>query len=237
MSTVDTLTILKLLAKGRTPAFVAEAVSVHADTVHRVGREHGWPDESLLLASLQRLTAAAGETIPTREPAPHPVAKTPQLQMSRPVAKPAQPRPALGPAPGGTPNGAPVSPRPELTVDELVRACRRSESKRTQALGPKLAELADRITTALRNERETAEDKARRAAEREAAQAEVKRLEKALAEARAKAVAAGAPGGVRGGARECDVCGEHLKNPQALGAHKRHKHGIPGTPKTRSSSG
>lgn len=122
------------------------------------------------------------------------------------------------PAPTGTTNTAP-------SIDELIRACARSEYKRTQALGVKLAETAEKARAALRSEREAAEIKAARSKEIAAARAEVERLEKALAEAKAKAVAAGAPGGARGGPHNCPECGQQLATGQALGAHRARKHG------------
>lgn len=142
--------------------------------------------------------------------------------------------PTLASVPAPTTKPA-VPPAP--SIDELIRACARSDFKRTQALGVKLAQVAEKARAALRAERETAEVKAKRERERTAAVAEIKRLEKALAEARAKATAAGRPGGTRGGERICEECGRQLANGQALGAHKRHTHGIrSSSPKTRSAS-
>lgn len=221
MNRPDTLTVLKLLTKGRTPAFVADATRLPLAEVVTVAEAHGWPDRAKLLVVVNDLTLDLGAPdLPVREPTPLP-------SRPAPTAVTTPPRGPVAPVPGGTHNGATASPG--FTVDELVRACRRSEHKRTQALGVKLTELAERISATLGTERADAEAKARRAAEREASQAEVKRLVKALAEARAKAVAAGAPGGVRGGECTCPVCGHQLANPQALGAHKRHKHGIAST--------
>lgn len=74
-----------------------------------------------------------------------------------------------------------------LSVDALANAAARSSSKRTQALGKKLADLARVIRQRLNDERVAAEaaEKARR--EREAAAAEVVRLKAALEEAKKKA--------------------------------------------------
>lgn len=211
MTNTDELTALKHLAAGRSIPFTATAAGLDTATVDAYATAAGYPNTVRVKARIAELLAAGDTPIPVRAPE-----AAPRL---RPVPAPPATR-AATPGPSA------------LTVDELVRACRRSEFKRTQSLGVKLTELAEKITAALRAERETAEDKARRAAEREAAQAEVKRLEKALTAARANAVAAGAPGGVRGGERICSVCDAHLANGQALGAHKRHKHGIAGTAKT-----
>jgi hypothetical protein len=131
------------------------------------------------------------------------------------------PRPAAPPAtrPTATTTSAPPA------IDDLVRACARSEYKRTQTLGVKLADIAEKARTALRAEREAAEAKAARSKEVAAAQAEVKRLEMALAEAKKKAVAAGAPGGARSGPHNCPECDQGFGSAQALGAHRARKHG------------
>lgn len=132
--------------------------------------------------------------------------------------------PALASVPAPTTTKPPAPPAP--SIDELIRACARSEYKRTQSLGVKLAELSEKARAALRSERESAEVKAARSKEIAAAQAEVKRLEAALKAARAKASAAGAPGGARGGPHICPECDHELANAQALGAHRAHKHGF-----------
>lgn len=211
MTNTDELTVLKHLAAGRSVPFTATATGLPVPAVNLFATAAGYPDIDRVQARIAELLAAGDTPIPVRAPEaaprlrPVPAPPDPQRERAHPAATP--------PAP---------------TLEELVRACRRSEFKRTQSLGVKLAELVEKVTGALVAERESAEVKARRAAEREAAQAEVKRLEKALAAARAKAVAAGAPGGTRGGERTCPVCDAGFPSPQALGAHKRHKHGIPG---------
>ena len=226
-----TLAALKMLAAGREIRHVQELTSFTSEEVRAIADANGYPDLDKLAKAVNDLNVslAQRDALPTRD---HPV-------PPRPSPPPAPARPAEAPAAGGALNGGarPTPPQDAITVDALARACGRSEHKRTQNLGTKLTELAEKITAALRGEREIAEAKAKRDQERAAALAEIKRLEKALAEARAKATAAGAPGGIRGGARTCEVCGDQLANPQALGAHKRHKHGIRSSnPKTRSAS-
>lgn len=100
---------------------------------------------------------------------------------SRPVpAPPTRPTPPV--VDGAT--AAPGSAEP--TLDALVTAAARSTSKRTQALGVKLADLASVIRDRLRAERQSAEKAEQERAVREAAAAEVARLEAELREARAK---------------------------------------------------
>lgn len=223
MKTADKLAILKLLDKGRPPAFIARATDVPEGMIQALADGLGWPalDHQTIHTEIAGLELEMRGAIPTRQP---------DTLTSRPAPRAVAttaPRSPVAPVPGGTLNGAPA--RPAFAVDELVRACARSGHKRTQGLGVKLAELAEKITAALRAERQAAEAKAKRSEELLAAQAEVKRLTQALSAARAKATAAGAPGGARGGPHTCPVCEMELANSQALGAHKRHKHGIAST--------
>lgn len=94
------------------------------------------------------------------------------------------PRPVPAPSP---PPAAPVTGGgAEPTIDALINAAVRSTSKRTQALGAKLGELAGVVRQRLRDERAAAEKAQQENAIREAALAEVAALEAKLAEARAK---------------------------------------------------
>lgn len=223
-TTAQDITVLKLYANGRPADFIATATQLPINRVQAIATEHGWPDQAKMAEALAELTREAAPRVPVREDDTRTlrvVADPIPAAVSTPAVRRDQGTTAARPTPA-----PPAAPGP--SVDELVRACARSESKRTQARGVKLAALVDDIRAALRAERETAEAKAAREKARAAAVAEVKRLEKALAEARAKAVAAGAPGGERGGPRPCPECGDQLASPQALGAHRRHKHGIAG---------
>lgn len=73
-----------------------------------------------------------------------------------------------------------------LSVDALANAAARSTSKRTQALGAKLADLAIVVRQRLAEERRAAEKAEQNRRERELAAAEVTRLEEALRAAREK---------------------------------------------------
>lgn len=88
-------------------------------------------------------------------------------------------------APKVTPAPAPAKPAPP-SLDALVNAAARSTSKRTQALGVKVSDLATVLRQRLTDEREAAEVAERQNRERAAASAEVARLEAALREAKAK---------------------------------------------------
>lgn len=258
----DTLTVLKLLAKGRTPDFVAQATGTAIGYVQGIAGEHGWPDVARLQGAVDELMLDTyAPRIPVRAPepsrpspspgsgprpataaggTPHHVALAPHPQSSRPVPQPVTSTPPVpSPAPGGTPNGA-LDP-PGFTVNDLVRACRRSEYKRTQALGPKLTELAEKITAALRAERETAEAKAKQAEAFIAKKAQVDRLAKQLADARA-ALRELKPTGVTEAALDfaCGECGDLFATSQGRGMHTYCKHGAatstPSETETRSAT-
>lgn len=102
--------------------------------------------------------------------------------------------PPTAPRPVAVVPAAPATPTPQghrvdesaITVNALVAAAGRSTSKRTQALGVRLADLAKVVRDRLAEERTAAEQAERGRAERERAAAEVTRLEAQLREARAK---------------------------------------------------
>lgn len=232
----DTLTVIKLLAAGKSPEFVAAATDLAIGYVQDLADEHGWPDLDALAEAAARLSRDAGATLPSRAPASLVVARhgvTPQ--PSRPSPTPGSgPRPA-SPAPGGTPTVVHGH-----TVAELARACSRSGHKRTQVLGPKLTELADKITTALRAERQAAEAKAKASEEFTAKKAAVDALAKQLADAKA-ALRGLTPSGAAEAAPEhaCTQCGALFTTSQGRGLHTTRVHGA-ATPtpdtETRSAS-
>lgn len=125
------------------------------------------------------------------------------------------------------------------SVDALVSAAARSTSKRTQALGVKLHDLAEVVRQRLAEEREAAEKEERAKAEREAAAAEVARLEEQLRAAKAK-LRPERQGGVSPVQREtkprstrgvdlklpCRLgCDRIFPNAQGRGAHEKRTHG------------
>jgi hypothetical protein len=122
----------------------------------------------------------------------------------------------------------PTLPQPGLSVDGLAQACLRSENKRTQAMGPKLLELAEKARAALRAEHQAAEAKAKQSEELAAKKAAVERLAKQLAAAKAelrKAKPAAATSGGGAGEFLCDECGKSFGSPQGRGAHAFRAHG------------
>jgi hypothetical protein len=92
---------------------------------------------------------------------------------------------SAAPAPSVTLPGYRVDPA-AFTVDALVSATARSSSKRTQALGVRLADLAKVVRDRLAEERAAAEQAEAKKAEQEKARADIARLEAQLRAARAK---------------------------------------------------
>lgn len=134
------------------------------------------------LASGQTVEAVARDL---QEPRNNVIAVWRAMQARGETKTPGTPVP--GPRPLTSVQTGPTVRSDALSVDSLVSAAARSTSKRTQALGVKLADLATVIRQRLTEERQAAEKAEREKAEREAAAAEVERLEAALREAKAKA--------------------------------------------------
>lgn len=81
MNDLDTLTVLKLLAKGRPRHMVAAAVGVTPAEVDQVGGENGMPDQHLLRAAARRLESELAATIPTAAAArEHPLVFSPVME-------------------------------------------------------------------------------------------------------------------------------------------------------------
>lgn len=149
---------------------------------------------------------------------PAPVAPIP-ASLSTPAVRRAISTPAAS-APAAV---AGVAPDALLA---LVRACQRSELKRTQALGVKLAALVEQVTVALRGEREAVEAKAKQAEEQATARAEVARLTKQLAAAKAKLRGSAAAGvDEAAGHLACGHCGDLFASAQGRSTHITRKHG------------
>jgi hypothetical protein len=195
-----------------------EDAMLAGQTVPDFAREWSEPPANVL-AIFRRLQDEG--RIPRNGPAQ--VATTPK---TRPLASvPMEPTTGTGPA---------------LSVDALVNAAARSESKRTQALGIKLADLATVVRGRLAEERAAAEKAEHQRAERDAAAAEVARLEEQLRAARAK-LRPVRQGGVRSmpqrepqprSTRGVDLklpcregCERTFPNAQGRGAHEKRTHG------------
>lgn len=135
-----------------------------------------WSEPPANVYAVQRAMQARGDGNGRGTASPRPPAAAPVVAGARALTS--VPHPPTPPAADAGQSGP--------AVDALVNAAARSSSKRTQALGVKLADLAAVVRQRLADEREQAERAEKERAEREAAAAEVQRLEAQLAEARAK---------------------------------------------------
>lgn len=140
----------------------------------------------------------------------------------------ATPRAPLRPVPVPPAPVTPVAGAAEPSVDTLIAAAARSQSKRTQALAVKLTDLATVVRDRLRTERETAERTAREKEERERAQAEFDELQARLAELRPKLrVSRAGSGGTRraakpGGSIACSKgCGKTFRDRRGIAVHEK----------------
>lgn len=233
-TTTDTLAILKLLVKGRPPSFVAMATDQNETFVEALATQHGWPDRQKLADAIAVLEIdATTAAIPTREePPPIPAGLTTPAVRRGDGPRSTVHRPSTGDVSKQVSKELASGP-PPLTVDEIVRACRRSESKRIQALGTKLAEAADKATTALRAEREVAEAKLKKAEEFAAKKAAVDKLAAQLAKAKAE-LSALKPSGVTEAALDfaCEQCGDVFGTSSGRKRHVTRKH----TPSSQEST-
>lgn len=218
MTDTEVITVLKLLGKGRPLEFITAATSLPISRVQAIADKYGWPDQQKITAAIAGLDQAATR-IPVRA-APEPARGARSTNHGPSTAiPPSLVTPAVR---------RDLAPPPGPTVDELVRACRRSESKRTQALGPKLAELAERVTAALRTERDTAEAKRQRAEEFAAKKAAVDKLAAQLAKAKAE-LRELKPTGVTEAALDfaCEQCGDVFSTSSGRARHITRKHSAP----------
>jgi hypothetical protein len=162
-------TILRELADGIHVAVVAEHVGLPRDRVIQAASAHGYPDRAKL-AWAADIVAKGGD----------PTGAVPRTGATSPVTAAAK-----------TPTAA------VDTLAALIHRAARSSSKRAQAKGRQLADLADRLTAQLDAETDAArqaaveaarkaKEKAAKAAAQAAARAEVERLEAQLAQARSK---------------------------------------------------
>lgn len=179
----DRLTIVKLLADGRDPDFVATATTHTRETVLRVGSEHGYPDTTKLAWAADILTKQATDPIP---PAEH--TRPADLIQRRPGSP--RPAPQSITRPPGTLSAATPAPEPAASAPivvstngapDLITLGKKSTRARTRTLAERaekaLAVLAKELDTEIARNREAA----RRAAEEAKVRADVARLEAELA--------------------------------------------------------
>jgi len=177
---VDKLTILKLLADGRSPAFVATATKYTEERVRQISAAHGYPDLAKLAWAVDVVTESIEEAERERVTQP---GVTPQPRSPRvapvPRAK-AEPQPAARPAATEpTEQKEPSTAAAESdSVRGLIARGAKSQRARIQGLAAKAGAAIDALERALQ-----AEEEARRAAA-EAAQAKARARAARVAEER-----------------------------------------------------
>lgn len=212
----DKLTILKLLAAGRDPDFVAAAVGMSREDVVLAATKHGYPDTQKLAWAADILQKQIDDAARAATP------KTPVRPVpARPLAAPAGPA-RTGPRPTTV---------PDLGVDSAAALISRGK-KHDRASIRRLAERAEDLLSKLSTALDEDEEARRRAAERAAAAAklrsEIKRLEAELAEKK-RLLASGAAtetAAVRSAAQAAGVAPKDVR-AWAL------EHGIPCRPSGR----
>lgn len=187
ITAADRLTVVKLLADGRNPDFVAQATGHTRETVLAVGASHGYPDTSKLSWAVDVLTerATTGDRLPKAQHTRPADLET----TSAPVRRPAPPARPSSTSAGRTPT--PTAPAPTSAIAaadplaELIAAGKQSTRARTRSL----ANRAEQTLATLRVEVDSEAARARAAAEKAAAEAKVRadiaRLEAELAKKRA----------------------------------------------------
>lgn len=193
----DRLTIVKLLAKGQTPEFVASAMRMTREDVLIVAGEHGYPDRSKLAWAADILAKQdAADDVPEAEHTTvrdlHPTTTTAKTRPARrATATPAPtPKPAVSPDPA-TPAELVYATRP------LIAQARKSTRARTRSLADRAEKLLELLAREVQAEIDRKKAAAARAAEEAKIRSEVARLERELAAKKAllskSRAAAGSP--------------------------------------------
>lgn len=182
----DRLTIVKHLAAGKDPDFVAAATGHTRETVLQVGASHGHPDRDKLAWAADILAKKTDE-IPTAEHTTAADVTRPTTPQARPT--PARPRATQPPAPRPAPVTATAAPTPPVqpaagpadAAQALIATGRKSTRAATRALADKAAKALDRLAKEVHAEEQRKKEAARRAAEEAKVRSEVALLEAELA--------------------------------------------------------
>jgi hypothetical protein len=161
-------TVLKLLARGRAPDWVADATGRTPAAVREIGQKYGWPDKDKMLAAL----AAAGESDVARIPAAPPS-----------PARPSDPG-TTGLDGGATQHPDPGQPSPPAGRLELMLArCAKHDTAAVRTARNSVLSACTRLEQALQNAETRDRDKQHRDAEKAAAKARIDSLKRQLREA------------------------------------------------------
>ncbi|MDP3889843.1 histone-like nucleoid-structuring protein Lsr2 [Nocardioides sp.] len=184
------LTVLKHLAKGKTPEVVAVAMKLDRFEVVDIGSHHGYPDTDKLNKAVeiitQKLERQALDELPpaqiTAAPAPRrmPTPRSRQTagaESDAPAA--AQPAP-VSPAEDETAHDQHLVTRPD-EIRAVLNAGKQSSSTRAQKLTDRILADVERLKQLLNQEQEKAEKARRAAAARAALERKKAQLQKELA--------------------------------------------------------
>jgi len=163
------VTVLKLLARGREPAWVAQATSRRPVEVERIGREQDWPDLPQLQANLEKL--GVHDDAPRHAPGS-------QTPSPRPAPAPAR---SLSPAAQIPAAAAPGTGKLEL----LLARAGRHDTAAIRAARNAVLTACTRLEQALQKQEQKTRERNERDAAKAAARSRVEQLERQLREAKA----------------------------------------------------
>jgi hypothetical protein len=229
ITNAQVLTVLKHLANGRQPDFVAQVTHLPQSLVERIAEDHDWPDMDRIRKGIFNLTQAELATPQAAAASPaaaRPAAATPPAApQQRPDLSIAHKPPTPQPAP------APEEPRTaSSSAAELLHMATESTHARTRNLGTKISSLLADLSQRLNDEE--AEHVARLAAkaEQDKKAKRIAELEAELAHLKGKkpAPTAKATGGrtytLVKGDFPCAHCDRVLDTAQGRAAHQRRAH-------------
>lgn len=188
------LTVLKHLAKGKSPDVVAAATKLDRHEVIDIGSHHGYPDPARLAKAVDIITSKmAQDALAQLPPGTNSTAPATTRTVSRSIATapvpasplpppPQPPQPAVssgGPAPAPGVEDTPVALTDSDEIRATLNAGRQSQSRRIQKLADRILADVGRLKDQLQQERATA-------AERDALERRKARLEQQLASVNAQ---------------------------------------------------
>lgn len=224
LTTAQTITILKHLAAGRQPDFVAQVTHQPQNVIEHVAERYNWPDQEALRKAIFDLSRNEQLT-----PSSAPTHMAPAATTSAPRPDLSVARTAPAPAPAAVERPRTVS----SSAAELLHMASESHLARTRNLGKKISGLLADLSQRLNDEE--AEHLARVAAEQEKAKnaKRIAELEAELAKLKGrkpKTPKAADPDKPKRtniapkGHYPCDTCDRVLDTPQGKAAHQRRAH-------------
>ena len=189
VTTLDKLTILKLLATGNGIGYAAAASNFDRDVIQSIAAKHGYPDTDNLskaIAVLKKKVADAERgSIPQTEPAKGELLRADPPAGFERFDRPKAARPT-GPHAVSAPATAAPAPQVVDSTAQLLLTAKQLDSKRIQGLVDRISTQLGQLRDLVAAEETKRADKERTEREAAAAKAEIARLTEQLAAARAK---------------------------------------------------